>query len=165
MFTTKAIDEVAPRGYLSFSSANEALDTYLHRYAKNNHRKGIGKTFLLLQDDRAIGFYTVSMASVEFNTLPGKIQEGIPKYPIPVARIGRLAVDREYKGKGFGKLLLLDAFARISEASKVVAAYCVVVDAKDSDAAQFYAHFGFEPSKDNPLCLYLPLSSIRELGF
>jgi len=165
VFKTKAINEVPPRAYSDFCCDIEKLDTYLHRYAKNNHKKGVGKTFLLLKEERAIGFYTISMAGVEFNKLPAKIQAGIPKHPIPVARIGRLAVDKEFKSKGFGKFLLLDALARIVEASRVVAAYCVVVDAKNEEVAKFYAHFGFQASKDDALCLFLPISSILGLDF
>lgn len=165
MYKTKAIDEVSARTYNDFSCGIEALDTYLHRYAKNNHKKNIGKTFLLLQEELAIGFYTISMGSVEFQKLPSKIQMGIPKYPIPVARIGRLAVDKTCKNRGFGKFLLLDALARISEASKVIAAYCVIVDAKDEEAANFYKKFGFEASKDVALALFLPISTISELNF
>lgn len=160
---TKAIDEVLLSCYSSFSCAVEELDTYLHRYAKNNHKKGIGKTFVLLLEGRVIGFYTVSMAGVDFNKLPGNFIAGIPKYPVPVARIGRLAVDKDYKNKGFGKFLLLDALARILEASKIIAAYCVLVDAKNIKVAKFYEQFGFEASKDDSLCLFLPIFTIAEL--
>lgn len=160
---TKAIDEVPGHIFANFSCDVEALDTYLHRYAKNNHKKGVGKTFLLLQENQAIGFYTVSMSSVEFNKLPSQIQKGLPKYPIPVARISRLAIDKKYKSKGFGKFLLLDALARIFEASKIIAAYAVLVDAKNAEVAKFYERFGFEASSDDPLCLFFPLASIKEL--
>jgi GNAT superfamily N-acetyltransferase len=160
---TKAIDEIPPRFYSEFSCGVEELDTYLHRYAKNNHKKSIGKTFLLLEEEQTIGFYTVSMASVDFNKLPDKIMAGHPKYPVPVARIGRLAVDKKYKSKGFGKFLLMDALTRIFDASRAVAAYAILVDAKNLDVAKFYERFGFEASKDNPLCLFLSIATVSKL--
>ena len=163
MLKTQAIDEVPPRAHYEFSCGVEELDRYLHRFAKTNHKKGIGKTFLLINEECAIGFYTVSMASIDFNKLPEKIQSGIPKFPIPVARIGRLAVAKDHKSKGFGMFLLMDALARIAEAAKSVAAYCVVVDAKNKDVAKFYARYGFDSSKDDPLCLFLPMSTVAEL--
>ncbi len=155
------IIEVTPIQYKNFSCGYAALDEYLKRYAKVNHRKNIGKTFVLIQEDEVIGFYTLSMGNIEFQSIPPKLQSGLPKYPIPVARIGRLAVTSEVKGRGFGKFLFVDAIHKIWAASSTIAAYAAVVDAKDLTAMSFYQHLGFIPFEEQSLTLFLPLSSFE----
>lgn len=160
---TISILDVTPEYYKSFSCGKPELDEYLKRYAKGNHKKGIGKTFVLKEEHCVCGFYTISMGSVEFDSVPEKMKKGLPKYPTPVAKIGRLAVDENAKGNGVGKFLLIDAFHRIYEASRSVAAFAVVVDAKDEEAKEFYIHFGFIECKDSDLTLFLPMETINSL--
>ena len=163
MLETVPISEIIPSQYKSFSCGTDALDEYLKRYAKGNHRKNIGKTFVLLFEDEVAGYYTLSMGNVEFQFIPKNWQARLPKYPIPVARIGRLAVNSKAKGQGLGKFLLIDAFHRIWNASSSIAAFAIIVDAKDLNAVAFYRHFGFIPFDNQPLTLFLPLSSLEEL--
>ncbi len=160
---TKSITDVAPSTYKLFSCGILELDTYLQRYAKNNHKKGVGKTFLLIQSNTVVGYYTISMGDVEYLHVPEKYRAGLPKYPIPIARIGRLAVDSACQNKGFGRLLLLDALERIWEASQIIAAFGVVVDAKNQEAKSFYEHHDFIPYFDESLSLFLPIASLDYL--
>lgn len=83
------------------------------------------------------------MACIEFAEIPEEYNKGLPKYPAPVAKIGRLAVDIRFQGKKIGSALLLDALKKILEASKIVAACAVVVDSKNDSAKGFYSGFGF----------------------
>lgn len=163
MFLTQAIDEINPSAYKNFSCNVEALDTYLRRLARANHRKNIGKSFVLVEEDIVIGFYTISMASIEFKDMPKNFEFSIPRYPIPVARIGRLAVDNKVQRKKLGSVLLIDAFHRIFEATRLVAACAVVVDVKNDDAKKFYEHFGFASYEDEPLSMYLPMATVSKL--
>ncbi|HSX10526.1 MAG TPA: GNAT family N-acetyltransferase [Chlamydiales bacterium] len=156
------ITEVTVGQCKGFSCGQELLDEYLKRYAKGNHRKGVGKTFVVLLEQHVVGFYTLSMGNIEFNSVPKSYQVGLPKYPIPIGRIGRLAVDSRQKGRGLGKFLLTSALHKIWDASQIVAAYGVVVDAKNSEAVTFYQHFGFIPFENQSLSLFLPLASLRE---
>lgn len=156
----RQIDEMHQYSCDIFSCGYEALDTYLRRYAKKNHKKGIGKTFVLADGELIVGFYTVSMSSIDFQNVPLSFRSGIPKYPIPVAIIGRLAVDLNYQGKKLGGILLINALKRIFEASKSVAAYAVIVDAKDKKSTGFYERYGFVSYKENPLSLYLPMTTL-----
>jgi predicted GNAT family N-acyltransferase len=73
--------------------------------------------------------------------------------------MGRLAVDLAYRGKGLGAALLADALRRAAKAD--IAAFALVVDAKDEHASQFYKHHGFVALGDAPLCLFLPLASVK----
>lgn len=160
---TVSIGEVTPGSYKHFSCGKTELDEYLKRYAKNNHKKGIGKTFVLKEKGIVLGFYTISMGSIEFFSVPESKKSGLPKYPTPVAKIGRLAVDERAKGDGIGKFLLIDAFRRIYEASQSVAAFAIIVDAKDGDVKEFYKHFGFIECQDSVQSLFLPIETIRKL--
>lgn len=163
MLKITTISSISPNAYKKFTCGIPELDDYLHRFARNNHKKGIGKTFLLMNEEEVIGFYTISMGSVEFQNLPLNFRKGIPKYPIPIARIGRLAVSAGSQGKKYGKLLLVDALQRIYFASESVAAYAIIVDAKNDSAKQFYEHFGFT-SLDNPSnALFLPTGTAKDL--
>lgn len=160
---TSSILDVAPESYKNFSCGIEELNEYLKRYAKGNHKKGLGKTFVLKEETSVIGFYTISMGSIEFSSVPDDRKVGLPRYPTPIARIGRLAVDERSKEKGIGKFLLLDAFARIYEASQNVAAFAVLVDAKNKNVKGFYKHFGFTECKDSNMSLFLPMETIQKL--
>jgi ribosomal protein S18 acetylase RimI-like enzyme len=145
----------------SFSCGVTALDDYFKRFAKPNHLKNIGKTFVLLEEDGfVLGFYTTSMGSIEFLALPQYLRERLPKYPIPIARIARLAVSSKRQRQGWGEFLLVDALNRIRNAASFVAAFAVVVDAKDETARAFYIKFGFVPFEDHSLCLFLLMDSI-----
>ena len=161
MRETIPITSLTEKQRRGFSCGVGALDDYFKRYAKGNHVKNIGKTFALLNDhDAVIGYYTISMASVDFESLPEDFRSRLPRYPVPMARIGRLAVDAKEQGMGWGEFLLVDALHRIRDAAAVVAAFGVVVDAKDEKAKAFYLHFGFAVFKDNALCLFLPMASL-----
>lgn len=159
MQETIPITSLTEKQRRSFSCGVEALDDYFKRFAKGNHVKNIGKTFALL-DDEVVGYYTTSMGSIDFLYLPQELRERLSKYPIPVARIARLAVNTKKQRQGFGEFLLVDALHRIRDAASLVAAYGVLVDAKDEKAKTFYMRFGFTPFTDHHLCLFLSLNSI-----
>jgi predicted N-acetyltransferase YhbS len=72
--------------------------------------------------------------------------------------MGRLAVDQKYKGHGLGGALLADALDRAVRSE--IAAYALIVDAKDISTAAFYLHHGFMALPDSPLTLFLPLATL-----
>ncbi|MCE2982725.1 MAG: GNAT family N-acetyltransferase [Parachlamydia sp.] len=161
-FETTSILDVPPGSYKNFSCGNIELDQFLKRFAKGNHKKGMGKTFVLEENEFIVGFYTVSMGSLEFSSFPDDKQSGLPKYPVPIAKIGRLAVDEQFKGNGIGRLLLVDALHRIYHAAQIIAAFAIIVDAKNKSAKDFYRHFGFKECKNSELSLFLPIDSIKD---
>ena len=71
--------------------------------------------------------------------------------------MGRLATDQSQQGRGLGKLLIGLAVSRCLEARKQVAAFALIVDAKNDRAKVFYRHYGFTPCIHSPMTLYLPL--------
>lgn len=141
------------------------LTDYLRKFAKQNHEKGLSLTFVATEKDNPttiLGYYSVSMGQVEFDSLPPEAKKRIPKYPIPVMRIGRLAVDKTAKGKGVGRDLLMDALHRAVEASKSVGVFAVVVDAKDDKAKSFYKKYGFIEFLDKPMVLFILMSTVKD---
>ena len=137
-----------------------ALDEYLHRFAEQHRRRGISAAYVLVDTSAPgtiLGFYTLSAAEVDVERLSAADRKRLPKFPVPCFRLGRLAVHRSQQGLGLGKLLVACAVDRSLKARQQVAAYALVVDAKDETAKAFYAHFGFRPMADAALTLYLPL--------
>ncbi len=137
-----------------------ALDEYLHRLAEQHRRRGISSVYVLTdsaQPERILGYYTLSAAEVGGERLSEAERKKLPRYPVPCFRMGRLACRLDQRGLGMGKLLLACAVDRCLQARRQVAAYALMVDAKDVEAAAFYLHFGFKALHDAPLTLYLPL--------
>ena len=129
-----------------FKCGELALDEYLQRYAGQDIKRGVARVFVaypLEQPQVVAGFYTLSAASVAADTLPEKWRKKLPRYPVPVALLGRLAVSQQFHGQGLGSILLVDACKRVAAASETLAVAAIVVDAKSPKAAAFYQHFGF----------------------
>ena len=161
---TIPINGVKPSQYKDFTSGVPELDEYLKRFAKTNEKKGVGRNFLLLDDDQmVIGYYTLCMAQLGFVELPEDFQKGMPKYPVPAARLCRLAVDQTIQGQRIGEHLLMDAIQRVIIADQSVAAHSLIVDAKNAKAKRFYQKHEFIPFRDQDLKLFLPLATLRSL--
>jgi predicted GNAT family N-acyltransferase len=146
-----------------FDCGYPVLDDYIKKYAKQNHEKGIAKTFVAIDDSSSLqvkGFYTLSASTIEFESLSDSAQKGLPAYPIPAILIGKLAVDSAAKGQGLGTELLVDALLRVVKAAQDVAVFAVRVDAIDSKARDFYLKYEFIPFQDHPLSLFLPIKTI-----
>lgn len=148
-----------------FDCGKQPLNDYLRLHALKNQTLGYGRTYVAMrQGSRLVeGFYTVSMSSVRFDHLPDALSTRVPKYPMPVAHLGKLAIRKECQRKGLGKLLLIDAFRRVLTASDLVAARALDAITLDDDAKQWYLRYGFLAFKDNPQHLYLPMDTIRKI--
>jgi GNAT superfamily N-acetyltransferase len=146
-----------------FDCGYPVLNEYLKKYARQNHQKGIAKTFVALQEPDGIkvdGYYTLSASIIEYEFLPEFYKKKLPAYPIPATLIGKLAVDNSVKGKGLGGELLADALYRIVRTSQEIGIFAVRVDAIDLQAKEFYLKHEFIPFQDSQLSLFLPLETI-----
>ncbi len=145
---------------LTFDSGTPALDRYVREQATQDMRRRVASCFVALADDQRIaGYYTLASASVPLTELPPETTRKLPRYrAVPTVRMGRLAVDRAFKGQGLGGALLGDALARVARSE--IAAYALVVDAKDEVAVSFYRHHGFIALPETPLTLFLPLATV-----
>jgi GNAT superfamily N-acetyltransferase len=150
----------------SFDCGEQSLNDYLHQYASQDMKRRINKVFVaspLEAPQQIIGYYGLSAGSLDANDLPEGLQRRLPRYPVPVVLLGRLAIAESNQGMGFGTILLADALQRIAQASQVMAVYAVVVAALNERAAQFYRQFGFIPLPSHPRKLFLPLDSVTSL--
>ena len=146
-----------------FDSGSEPLDGYLREQVSQDIRRRVAACFAALSDEpRIAGYYTLASASVPLDQLPAANAKKLPRYPsVPAVRMGRLAVDRAFKGQGLGGALLADALQR--SANSEIAAYALIVDAKDENAATFYRHHGFIAFPSSALRLFLPLATVAPL--
>jgi GNAT superfamily N-acetyltransferase len=160
-FAVIALDLDADRS--GFWCGIEPLDRYFRTQVGQDIKRRVTACFTAIDaEGRVAGYYTLASASILLTDLAESLARKLPRYPhIPAVRMGRLAVDQRYQGKGLGAALLADALRRAATAE--IAAYAFVVDAKDERAAEFYAHHGFRPTADNPLLLYLPLATVKDL--
>lgn len=144
-----------------FKCGHHTLDHYLRRYAVLNDQADVSRAYVAVPrgQTRVAGYYTLSSGQIDADIAP---DPGSP-YPMPVALLGRLAVDRTFQGQGLGSLLLLDALRNTLHAASYVAIRALVVDALDENAKRFYEHFGFRELLDDPKHLYLPLSQAAAL--
>ena len=144
----------------NFDCGEESLNRFLRLYARQNIISGLGKTFVALRpgESEVLGYHTISSGSISFEVLPRKM----PRYPIPTAHLGRLAVDVRIQGQRLGELLLIDALERIVLATAELGIYAVELYAITEKAKQFYLKYGFVPLLDDDKHLYLPLETVRE---
>ncbi len=144
----------------AFNCGSEALDRYVLEQVMQDARRRVAACFVALDDlGRIAGYYTLASASLLLNDLPIDLGTQRPRYAtVSTVRMGRLAVDLAYTGQGLGGALLADALARASRAE--IAAYAMMVDAKDQVAAAFYRHHGFLTLADANLTLFLPLATV-----
>jgi GNAT superfamily N-acetyltransferase len=134
------------------------MNDWLRQVARQHQDKGLSKTFVAaLEDapDRICGYYALTLAELENRHLPEAWRKKLPRR-IPGVRLGRLAVDKPYQGKGLGELLLVDALTRAQRIYAEAGGIGLFVDAIDEQAAGYYQRFGFDASPDNPLLLFLP---------
>ena len=145
-----------------FDCGDAALNEFLLRQAGQQQRRGFGKTYVSVAGDgvTVTGFVTVSAGQVAATALPAQLK--LPRYPAPMLRIGRLAVDVRYQGKGIAQDLLAFALRLAVEFSRRVGLYAVIVDAKHDKAKAFYVKLGFIACVDNLLCLYLPVATLEQ---
>lgn len=149
----------------AFGCGVDALDVWLRNTARQHLRKGISRSYVAVEQqapDRILGYYSLTVGEAETPTLPAKIAKALPRR-IPIVLIGRLAVDQAAKGHGIGGQLLVDALRRTVLVAEQVGISAILVDAKDEQAAAFYAHFGFQALPDAPHRLVLPIQTARAL--
>lgn len=150
----------------SFDCGEASLNAYLQRYAGQDVRRRVSRVFVATPADsqsRVVGYYGLNAGSLDAAELPDRLRRRLPRYPVPVAVLGRLAVDISQQGRGLGAVLLADALKRVAQAAQVVAIHAVVVDALDARALGFYRRFGFIALPSQPFKLFLPLDTVNAL--
>lgn len=147
----------------SFSSGVAALDRYLQKQATQDVRRRVAACYVAVEPTKAkiAGYYTLAAGGIPLTDLPEPLAKRLPRYPsVPVVRLGRLAVDQAYRGRKLGSALLWDAGMRALRSE--IAAFALVIDAKDEGAEAFYRHHGFIAFGGQARQLVLPLATFSK---
>ena len=154
------IELLADHDRENFSCGTEPLDRYFKSQVTQDVRRHVTNCFVALEVETRIiaGYYTIAAASIPTPDLPEVVTKKLPRYPsLPAIRVGRLALDLRFQGKGLGGALLADAVARGQRAE--AAAFAILVDAKDDAGVAFYEHHGFQRLTSPPRSLFLALAT------
>ena len=150
--------------FQSFTSGEPSLDQWLKLRALKNEHTGASRTFVVCVAERVVGYYSLAAGVVEHHDASAKIRRNMPS-PIPAIVLGRLAIDRQWQGRGLGSSMLRDALLRVQAAAKHIGARVVFVHALSENAKRFYIRSGFRESPVSPMTLMLPISEIdAQLG-
>ncbi|KGM43517.1 GNAT family acetyltransferase [Alkalispirochaeta odontotermitis] len=153
----------------TFECGQADLDHFFRRYAgQNQFRHHIGVTYIATDNDTIFGYMTVAVGTIEVEILPER--KRLPThYPLPILRIGRLAVDTRHQGQGIGKQLLRHSFKLAFQQRDTAGCVGIVIDAKP-EAIDFYKRFGFQlidellageiRGSPPPKPMFLPIKSI-----
>jgi GNAT superfamily N-acetyltransferase len=145
----------------SFSCGVEALDRYFRTQATQDVRRRATACYVAVEAaaGKVAGCYTLAASGIPLSDVPAALAKRLPRYPmVPVARLGRLAVDQHYRGRKLGAALLWNAVQRSLRSE--VAVFALVVDAKDDEAEAFSRHHGFVPFGRQARQLVLPLTKV-----
>jgi GNAT superfamily N-acetyltransferase len=144
-----------------FTCGKPELDRFLIRHALQAQQMNSSQTYVGLSNQTAVGYYTMVAGEVRHANAPERIVKGMPRHPIPLLVLARLAVHSEWQGRGIGAGLLLDALERTLQVADIVGMRSLAVHAKDTSAAEFYRHFGFVPSPTDDRHLFMLIKDIR----
>jgi GNAT superfamily N-acetyltransferase len=143
-----------------FSSGEASLDDWLKRRARANQVSGASRSYVVCEAKRVIGYYALASGVVTVASTPGRFRRNMPN-PIPVAVLARLAVDRDWHGRGVGRALFRDAAHRVAHAAETIGIRGIVVHAISAEAKNFYLALGFDTSPSEPMTLMVTLSDVR----
>jgi len=139
-----------------FNSGVASLDDWLKRRARPNQISGASRTYVVAEGARVVGYASLASGALALNEAPGKVKRNMPD-PIPMAILGRLAIDQRWQGKGLGVALLQDAVIRTAQAAAILGIRGLLVHAISDDAKRFCERHGFVASPTQPKTLVLSL--------
>lgn len=141
------------------------LNEWLRRHALMNQSAGMATVFVTTDGEtgNVVGYYALATGGVENAAAPTRVTKGVPRHPVPVILLTRLAVDSAAQGRRVGRALVLDALARVAAAAREIGVRALLIHAKDEEARAFYMHLAeFEPSPTDPLHLFLLMKDLRK---
>lgn len=148
----------------AFDCGHAELNRFLQQHAHQNQRSGGAQTYVGLMGSTVVGYYALTVGSVEQEAAPERVKKGLAKHAIPILLLARLAADRHWQKRGIGAALLKDAVLRTLQAADIAGIRALVVHAKDDAAKGFYQRFDFIPSPTDPLHLFVLLKDLRQLS-
>jgi GNAT superfamily N-acetyltransferase len=156
-------EPLAPHHELdAFDSGVAALDDWLRRRGQQNEAEGGSRTFVVCSERQVVGYYSLAAGSVMRNAATSKVRRNMP-YPAPVVLLGRLAIHREWQGKGLGADLLHDVVLRTLAAAESIGVRAMLVHAISKDAKAFYERHGFRASPIEPMTLMITIDEAKRM--
>lgn len=147
-----------------FDCGKPSLNDWLQRHARQAQSSGSAKTFVVAEDGRVAGYFSLTVGQVDTLEAPERLRKGMGLYPIPVVILARLAVDQRDRGRGLGVGMLKDAIRRTLVIAEQAGIRALLTQPIDEDAARFYRRFGFETSPLREQQLLLLLKDARRVA-
>ncbi|MEY2633526.1 MAG: hypothetical protein RIR00_2180 [Pseudomonadota bacterium] len=143
--------------FKDFDCGKPALNDWLLRHARQAQGSGSTKTFVVADDGRVAGYFSLTVGQVDTLDAPERIRKGMGQYPVPVVVLARLAVSRQDQGRGIGLGMLQDAIRRTMLIAEQAGIRAMLTHPIDAEAAKFYTRFGFiaSPLREQQLLLLL----------
>jgi GNAT superfamily N-acetyltransferase len=141
-----------------FTCGVDSLDEWLKKRAHPNQVNGASRTYVVTEGKKVVGYYCLASGALELSDTPTSIRRNMPD-PVPVAILGRLAVDKSCQGRGLGVALLQNAVIRTAQAGGILGIRGLLVHALSIEAMAFYEHHGFVASPTQPMTLILSLKA------
>lgn len=146
-----------------FDCGKPALTEWLLHHARQAQASGSARTFVVCEQDRVAGYYSLTVGQIDTLEAPERIRRGMGQYPIPLVILARLAVDADYQRRGLGFSLLQDAIMRTVSISDQAGIRALLTHPIDAKADAFYRRFGFESTPTHDRQLILLLKDARRL--
>ena len=145
-----------------FVCGHPSFDQWLTRHALQAGAAGSARAYVILDSEqhRVVGYHALTAAGIEREAATTRVIKGMPRYPVPVVLLARLAVDLTVTGRGIGAWLLRDAILRTLTAAETIGVRAMLVHAQDEHARRFYLKHGLEPSPTDPLHLMILLKDL-----
>lgn len=143
-----------------FSCGHASLDDWLKRRALANQKAGASRTYVVTDGNRVIAYFALASGALACTEATGKLRRNMPD-PIPMAILGRLAIDASFQGRGLGRALFRDAALRVLSAADAIGIRGLLVHAISDEAAGFYRAIGLEPSPGDPRTLMVTLAELQ----
>lgn len=147
----------------AFDCGQPDLNGWLIKHALQNQGASAARTYMGLVNDAVVGYYCLAAGQVEYADAPERLPKGLARHPLPIMLLTRLAVHKDWQGKGIGRALLRDAVLRTLQAADIVGIRALVVHAKDDKARQYYEQFDCMPSPTDPLHLLVLIKDLRTM--
>jgi GNAT superfamily N-acetyltransferase len=144
----------------AFNSGVPSLDDWLRRRARANQVSGASRSFVICAGDVVVGYYALASGAVNAAAAPSRFRRNMPE-PVPVAVLGRLAVDRGSHGQGIGRALFRDSALRVMQAAEAIGIRGMLVHAISDEAKAFYLALGLAESPLEPMTLIVTLADLR----
>ncbi len=86
-----------------FDCGKPSLNEFLQKQARQNADRNVGVTHVVVPEagsTRILGYYTIVTRTIESALVPDN--KKLPRGPLGVVLLGRLAVDKNAQGQGLG---------------------------------------------------------------